>query len=124
MRSSILTFFHTLQTAFEVGMQGSVLLECLTAIREFVKAKQEGTCLFEPLISVLKYIQGMTQASVCLLTGDRADQIVGARRLMTNIGFIQNTSHQLRTLTVNAQAEQKRKKTIEAAKAKKMITQG
>lgn len=106
-------------TANLIGMDGSVLLSCLSAIRSFAKAEKDSTLLWQPLIAVLDYITSLSESSVELLSGDNKDVFVGGLRLLKNVGFFDSTAKYLITETMPPESY---KKAIENAKAKKFIT--
>jgi len=100
------------QTENLIGMKGSVLISCLSAIREFAQAEHKHACLYQPLVSILEYVKALTETSLMMLDGDGVDAFAGGIRLVKNVGFFLNTSSLLRTLTT---ASPERKLLIEQA---------
>jgi len=101
-----------------IGMRGSTLLACLSSIRSFAKSEKNTTLLWQPLISVLEYITSMSESSVALLEGDKADVFVGGLRLLKNVGFYQSTTQYLLRETSPSEAYNR---AIENAKTKKFL---
>jgi len=69
----------------------------------------------------LDYITSLSESSVELLSGDRADVFVGGLRLLKNVGFYDSTA---RYLLLETTPPESYKKAIESAKARKFITNG
>jgi len=99
-------------------MKGSVLVQCLSSIRSFAKAEKNSTLLWQPLISVLDYIESLAESSVSLLDGDREDVFAGGLRLLKHVGFYDSTANYLLLETSPSEAYTK---VMDGAKAKKYL---
>jgi hypothetical protein len=84
-----------------IGMKGSVLLECLSSIRNFVAAKQSALKLWQPLISVLEHVITNVDSSLLLLEKDPTSVYVAGIRLMKNVSLFHTCVGQLRDQTAS-----------------------
>ena len=84
----------------KMGLRGSVLLECLAAIREMNSSRQNTAGIFAPLATVLKAIVTDSETSVSLLSGTPNDLFVAGRNLLAQCGHYNSTFIELQSSVI------------------------
>lgn len=104
----------------KVNLRGGALIDCLVACKELSKGEKAQAESHQPLYNILDEIASRVQVSVDMLSGTKEDVFIAGARLLSSVGFLQQTSLTLKTAVNNAHEHNQQVLAIEF-NAKKMI---
>jgi hypothetical protein len=104
----------------KVNLRGGALIDCLVACKAFSKGEKAHVESYQPLYNILDEIASRAQASVDMLGGTKEDVFIAGARLLSSVGFLQQTSITLKK-AVNDTHEHNQQVVAIEFKAKKLI---